>query len=111
MIEALNGTKKLIDIPGVYFREKGKIKIGKKSKLIKDLDSLPFPARHLVDKYEYGKVKNVYFRKPKFTSIITSRGCPFHCKFCTRDFETIKTYRKRTVKNVIIMNPYHQVLK
>jgi anaerobic magnesium-protoporphyrin IX monomethyl ester cyclase len=101
VIKAVEGKKKLSETPGIYYRDKDKIKKGKPPELVKDLDTLPFPSRHLIDKYDYGKIFNIYFRKPKLTSISTSRGCPFHCRFCTRDFLTRKTYRKRSIENVI----------
>jgi len=101
VIEALYGAQKLTDIPGVYYWKNSKIRKGKKAKIIEDLDALPFPSRHLVDKYEYGKIKSSYFYKQKVTSILTSRGCPFRCKFCSRNVMPIKTYRERSAENVI----------
>ncbi len=99
--KALEGTKKLSDISGIYFRKNGKIKQGKKPKIIKDLDSLPFPARHLVEKYEYGKISNVHIYKPKMTTLISSRGCPFRCRFCSRHIFSYDTYRQRSAENVV----------
>ena len=98
---ALIGTKKLSEIPGVSYRVDNKIKSGKPPALIRDLDSIPFPARHLVEHYNYGKVNNAYLYKPKFASMITSRGCPFRCRFCTLHAVTYKTYRQRSAKNVL----------
>jgi radical SAM superfamily enzyme YgiQ (UPF0313 family) len=98
---ALEGTKKLTGLPGVHHRYKNKIKSGKSSVPIKDLNSLPFPARHLVDKYDYGKINDIYLFKPKLTSIITSRGCPYNCSFCSRNALTYKTYRERSPENVV----------
>jgi radical SAM superfamily enzyme YgiQ (UPF0313 family) len=100
ILQALTGEKKLSDINGIYFKEKDQIKSGKPQLIINDLDSLPFPARHLVDKYDYGKIKNSYYFKPRFTSIITSRGCPFRCRFCTRNTLSYRTYRKRSIESV-----------
>lgn len=101
IIKALNGTKKLSELHGVYYRKNDEIKTGKPAKIIEDLDSIPFPARHLVDKYEYGKLNKLYFYKPKFTSMLTSRGCPFRCRFCTRHVTSMKKYRKRSAENVV----------
>jgi radical SAM superfamily enzyme YgiQ (UPF0313 family) len=101
LTKAFEGSKKLVDIPGIYFRENGKIKQGKEPKIIKNLDSLPFPARHLVEKYEYGGVNNLYLLKPKLTSFISSRGCPFHCRFCTRHIFSYDIYRQRSAENVV----------
>ncbi|MCK5636549.1 MAG: cobalamin-dependent protein, partial [Thermoplasmatales archaeon] len=95
------GRKKLSDIEGVFYRKNNNIKAGRPHKIIKDLDSLPFPARHLVDKYEYGIVNGKYLYKPKFASMVSSRGCPFNCCFCTRSALVYKTFRQRSAENVV----------
>jgi len=80
-----------------------KIKSGLPLKFIDDLDSLPFPARHLVEKNEYGRFMNAYPFKRKFTSMISSRGCPYKCRFCARYSNVIKDYgyRERSPENVV----------
>ena len=98
---ALKGKKELSDVPGIHFRKKKEIKKGKEPAVIDDLDTIAFPARHLVEKYDYGKIKNSYFFKPRFTSMITSRGCPFKCRFCTRYVTGMNVFRKRSVENVV----------
>jgi radical SAM superfamily enzyme YgiQ (UPF0313 family) len=46
----------------------------------KDMDSLPLPARHLIPLKEYGyDIDGV-----PGASVITSRGCPYHCVFCSK---------------------------
>ena len=99
--KGLEGTKKLSEIPGIYYRDHNTIKPGKPPEVIKDLDSIPFPARHLVDKYDYGKINNSYFFKPILTSMVTSRGCPFHCRFCSRLALSYNTFRQRSAENVV----------
>jgi len=101
LIKALEGKKKLSEINGIYYREKSQIKKGKPAKIIEDLDKIPFPARHLVDKYNYAKSSKKNNFKPKFTTMITGRGCPFNCSFCTRNALGYKIFRKRSVKNVV----------
>ena len=101
LVKVIQGSKKPSRISGITYRKKGEIKKGKPPKVISDLDSISFPARHLVENYKYGKIGKKYFHKPKFTAVMTSRGCPFHCSFCTRHITTIETYRERSVKNVI----------
>lgn len=96
-----NNEKNLSEVDGVFYRENNNIKAGKPYKITTDLDSIPFPARHLVDKYEYGMFNNINVFKPKLTSMVTSRGCPFKCRFCARVNLTYKTYRQRSAENVV----------
>jgi len=51
---------------------------------IKELDTLPFPARHLLpmDKYINSDSPHSGYKRKPYTSIITSRGCPNRCTFC-----------------------------
>ena len=99
----IQGKKKLSDIHGVFYRDNGSIKSGKTIKVIDDLDSLPFPARHLVDKYDYGNSFLEFLYKKKMTSLSTSRGCPFQCRFCARYSNIIKEwrFRQRSAENVV----------
>ena len=115
VVQALAGTKQFSELPGVHYRVKDEIKSGKPQLIVYDLDSLPFPARHLVDKYDYGKIDKSYFFKSKFTSMITSRGCPSRCRFCPKNFPSFQTYRERSVSNVVeeiqeINNRYDSVM-
>ena len=97
----LENNKPMTDLPGVSYRKNNKINVSNQTLWIKELDSIPFPARHLIEKYEYGRINNTYFYKPKFTSMITSRGCPFNCRFCTHHVFSYKNFRQRSAKNVI----------
>jgi anaerobic magnesium-protoporphyrin IX monomethyl ester cyclase len=101
IIKALNGKKELSEINGVFYRENGEIKSGREAEVIKDLDSLAFPSRHLLDKYTYGLINGIPYYKQKFTAILSSRGCPFKCRFCSRDSMVMKVYRERSAENVI----------
>jgi len=101
IMKVLNGTKKISEISGIQYRKGKKIKAGKPAKIIKDLDPIPLPARHLVDKYEYGTLNNANFYIQKFTAFLTSRGCPFKCRFCTRHVLSMKNFRVRSAENVI----------
>jgi len=99
--QALQGKSALADIPGLSYREQGTIRFSKPPVVVEDLDSLGFPSRHLVEKYEYGKMMNMFFYKPRFTALVSSRGCPFRCRFCTRHVTTMKRFRMRSAENVV----------
>lgn len=63
---------------------------------IKNLDSLPLPARHLVDMKSYTRE----VEGKRATSLITSRGCPYACSFCCKDIHG-RTVRFRSSENII----------
>ena len=98
--DALEGKRKLSSIPGVYYKDGNKIRHSKYSNEIKNLDMAPFPARHLVDKYDYGYIFGTKIGKGKVTPIFTSRGCPFRCNFCGLH-ALIPHYQDRSSENVI----------
>ena len=99
--KAIQGKKELSEIPGIHFRQDNQIKSGKPAKIVENLDEIPIPARHLIDKYDYSKTSKKRNFKPKFTTIITGRGCPFNCSFCTRNALGYKIFRMRSVENVV----------
>lgn len=103
IVKCIQGEKKLSDIPGISYKNKHKIKLGKSPRIIKELDNLPFPARHLIEKYDYGNFAWGYKPRKKFTSMLTSRGCPFRCRFCSK-YGNIREgygYRERSAQNVV----------
>lgn len=101
IILAFEGKKNLSDINGIYYRENNQIKKGKSAQVIIDLNSLNFPSRHLIEHYDYGMVEGINFFKPKFTTMVSSRGCPFQCTFCSRHISMIEVYRERSADNII----------
>ena len=103
VVRAIEGKKGFAGIKGISYRENGAIIKNPKREFIDDLDTIPFPARHLVDMDLYLDSEPTTFgmRAPA-TTFITSRGCPQSCVFCT-----IKTvwgdmnFRARSAKNVV----------
>ncbi|MHB9154661.1 MAG: B12-binding domain-containing radical SAM protein [Endomicrobiales bacterium] len=64
---------------------------------IGDIDSLPFPARHLTDVRKY---RSILTKENPITTVITSRGCPFSCNFCA-NIESGQKVRYRSPGNVV----------
>jgi len=99
--KALIGEVKYSEISGIYYKENQEIKRGQPVHLLIDLNVVSFPARYLVKKYDYGRGINPRIKKGEFTSIVTSRGCPFACRFCSRNSMSMKRYRMRSTENII----------
>jgi len=99
--KALNKEKDFSEIPGIFYRTSHGIKQGATPQMIRDLNSIPFPARHLVKHYTYGREYNPHLKAGEFTSIITSRGCPYTCRFCSRGSISMQRYRTRSTENII----------
>jgi anaerobic magnesium-protoporphyrin IX monomethyl ester cyclase len=99
-------TNNFKHVKGVAFtQQNGEPFITEPRPLIQDLDSLPFPARHLLPMQAYfDAVKNDAIRgvinKP-WVAMITSRGCPYDCVFCSVHIVMGKQWRFRSPTNVV----------
>jgi len=98
MLERKEGRSNVID--GLGYKEKdGEIKINHKTKYI---EALPFPARHLLPMREYFKARKTRLsRRQPVTTMITSRGCPKRCTFCSIHSVWGYRWRARSPKNVV----------
>ena len=83
---------------GVAYRVDGEIKVNEPRSPIEDLDTLPMPARDLIDVDRYlsqWKETNGY----SSLNIVTSRGCPYGCEWC-QDAVHGNQFRQRSPENV-----------
>jgi anaerobic magnesium-protoporphyrin IX monomethyl ester cyclase len=98
-LEKSGGTE-LHEVKGIAYRENGKLKINERRPFMKNLDLLPFPARHLLPPLSDYKPTPASYRKLPLAHLITTRGCPYQCTFCDRSIFGEK-YRERSVENVM----------
>jgi anaerobic magnesium-protoporphyrin IX monomethyl ester cyclase len=84
------------EVEGIAFKDKGEIRLTETRKAIQDLDSLPFPAFHLLEMKRYAESA----RNTGGFNIISSRGCPADCHFCLKSLFGYKI-RQRTPENVV----------
>ena len=99
LVKALERNQPLKDIKGLTYRENGKFKRNEQRPLIKDLDSIPLPDRKAL-KMEYtGSFGGLEFAPKGFTSMVSSRGCPYHCTFCYGKRSV--GFRTRSVENIM----------
>jgi len=69
-------------LPGAYFREADQICHTAPHTIMTKLDSLPFPARHLIDEDDLILNSKLDGKDVRMGYIMISRGCPSHCRFC-----------------------------
>ncbi|MBI2576223.1 radical SAM protein [Candidatus Woesearchaeota archaeon] len=102
LYKAITEGGSLQDVDGISFQADGRLVRTKAAEPIMDMDSIPFPARHLVPFHRYLKLRGsreMFTRNYPVTSITTSRGCPFRCTFCSRPFGL--KWRARSPKNIV----------
>lgn len=69
--------------------------------LIRDVDSLPFPDRNLLNVDYHNTTAGVVVAPKKFSSFLTSRGCVFNCRFCGCRRLARNLWRSRSVENIL----------
>ena len=92
----------LSKIDGLAYKDKdGKPVFNPKMRYIEDLDSAPFPERNSVPLELYYEIGSPHGAcQGRWTPILSSRGCPFQCTFCTPGLWD-RRYRVRSAKNVL----------
>ncbi len=99
LMQAYTQKENWDSIPGIVYRSGKDIVWNESREFIKDLDRIPFPARRLLpnDAYiRYGKKKYGY----SITTVMSTRGCPFHCEFCS-NVVFGGSYRERSAASVV----------
>jgi len=101
ILKSLDKGESPLKVDGICYKDEKNGDIIKTSSRTprKDINTYPIPARELFDHDAYKD----YFRKHHgytITSMITSRGCPFNCDFCSRPvFGT--SFRSRSPTNIV----------
>jgi anaerobic magnesium-protoporphyrin IX monomethyl ester cyclase len=107
LVRALNGKGELSSIEALCYRDGTNIVVQPRAGWISDLDTVPFPARNIVDFERYfsiGKVQGVRLDgdgEMRLAQMTTSRGCPFQCTYCAKNVTSGTRYRTRSTKNVL----------
>ncbi len=94
------GPTQLAAIKGIAYREaSGEIVRTEPRPLIADLDAQPFPDRAAIDQHEYVNIWRKHHGQGS-VSLITARGCPFTCTWCSHSVFGY-SHRRRSPRNVV----------
>lgn len=100
----------LSGISGIAYRMNDKLILNKNYNFIENLDSVPLPAYHLIDIEKYFKLFKLGFSgretykypfSEREVSMITSRGCPYNCIFCSIQNTMGKRWRAHSPEYVL----------
>jgi len=96
LCQSLRDGGHLREIAGIAFREHGSVTLTGPRSLIADLDTIPFPARDLIDySRQAGHSSRGFSNRLQSTELFTSRGCPVGCSFCAIQATFGRTVRFR----------------
>lgn len=99
LVQALENQSSLHDVKGIVFEDKNskEIVVNPEAPLIQNLDELPFPALNLLPMKKY----RLLDMDTHMTTMITTRGCPMQCSFCSSAAMHGKKIRERSVENIV----------
>jgi anaerobic magnesium-protoporphyrin IX monomethyl ester cyclase len=91
------------DILGLSYRENGTV-IHNKNRSLPDVLRVDFPDRSL-RRHDYHWIQNgIQITDLTFDTVLSSRGCPYNCKFCTFSLNPLgqkRKYTERPLESVI----------
>ncbi len=100
LLANLNRGTPVEHMPGLVFKgTDGKIVKTGRRKYVKNLDTLHFPARHLLPMHDYFQCFSDIIPEERGTTLLCSRGCPFSCSFCSKEIFGSR-YRYRSPENI-----------
>jgi anaerobic magnesium-protoporphyrin IX monomethyl ester cyclase len=98
LVDSLEAGKDPSRVPGLSYLEGGLLQRTPDAEIPSDLDSLTPPARDLLPMPLY---RNLKLAGRPITSLITSRGCPFHCTFCASSRFSGTKWRTRSIPSTM----------
>lgn len=107
LLKVLNGEENdLAALDGLAYRKNGNLIINPIVNFIKNLDEVPFPAYAKVGFADYFSTNNQYAvvanaRYQPYAFIMTSRGCPYKCIYCSTHAIDGRKVRWRSAENVL----------
>ncbi|HEY3420511.1 MAG TPA: radical SAM protein [Methanomassiliicoccales archaeon] len=101
LLDCIESGRKPDKVAGISYLDEGR-HISNQIAIIEDLDALPMPDRKMLSGVEYGyTMQGIPLTFGKFTTISTSRGCPFNCSYCSCAAFSLRRWRYRSAENVV----------
>ena len=104
LLEAISKNRSLDDIPNISYIDSNGNKVVKPVTIYSDVNKLPFPNRELFPMEKYLSARERHGKELtegiRSASILTSRGCPFNCNFCSASDVFGKKLRVRAAQSV-----------
>ncbi len=105
LLRSYQDREKLEGVKGISYRENGVVKKESAREFIENLDEIPFPAWDLLEEeletiWQEHKKNKFLMRRP-IGYILTSRGCPNDCYFCSVKLVWSRKWRARSAKNIV----------
>jgi anaerobic magnesium-protoporphyrin IX monomethyl ester cyclase len=83
LMQALESSRSIGTVAGITYRDGEKITATQDRADFVTMDNLPFPAYHLLPLEKYRPHPPHGMASP-FAAVVTSRGCPYHCAYCSK---------------------------
>ena len=100
LVSTLVDGKDPRDVPGIAYRENGRVQLSAGRIPIENLDELAPPAWDLVEMCEYFKFQSMGgLRNGRYMNLFTSRACPYRCTYCHSQFGS--RFRARSAQSVL----------
>jgi len=104
VVQKFANKQSISEVKGIVLKHRGTVKCNPPREPVTNLDELPFPARHSLpmDLYFKDQLKTTFGLAMRFpvAIMITSRGCPYNCIFCSTS-KVWKKWRPRGVKSIV----------
>jgi len=100
LVQLLDELERPEKVRGIWHRTLGEVRRNPPGPRIQDLDALPFPARDLFPQEIYLRHASLAPGRttPRIANVVTSRGCPYGCRYCSK---VMKGSRLRSVDSVM----------
>jgi radical SAM superfamily enzyme YgiQ (UPF0313 family) len=98
LAHSLENGQPLSGFPGLTWKQSGSVVMNSDPVPIQDLDDIPFSVRDMIPNRKY---YDILAKRRPVTFSISSRGCPFPCRFCSAGIYNGRVFRARSASNVI----------